>query len=72
MAHANTQSNDAHGDHPLVGHLVPMWLLMLIGTTLLVLYRREARARRLAGVPHAGRRCGARADDRGDARDAVA
>ena len=37
MAHANTQSNDAHGDHPLVGHLVPMWLLMLIGTTLLVL-----------------------------------
>ena len=37
MAHANTQSNDVHGDHPLVGHLVPMWLLMLIGTTLLVL-----------------------------------
>jgi hypothetical protein len=52
MAHANTQSNDAHGDHPLVGHLVPMWLLMLIGTTLLVLYRREARARRLAPPPN--------------------
>jgi cytochrome c oxidase subunit IV len=37
MAHANTQSNDSHGDHPLVGHLVPLWLLMLIGSALLVL-----------------------------------
>ena len=38
MAHGNAHAHDSHGEpHPLVGHLVPFWLLFATGTALLVL-----------------------------------
>jgi cytochrome c oxidase subunit 4 len=38
MAHGHSQSQSPHGEpHPLVGHLVPMWMLLAVGGALLVL-----------------------------------
>ena len=38
MAHGNAHANHSHGEpHPLVGHLVPFWLLFITGGALLVL-----------------------------------
>ena len=35
---SNAHAHDSHGEpHPLVGHLVPFWLLFLTGSVLLVL-----------------------------------
>ena len=36
MAHGNTHDSK-HEPHPLVGHLVPMWILFAVGGALLVL-----------------------------------
>ena len=38
MAHGNAHAHDSKGEpHPLVGHLVPMWILFAVGGALLVL-----------------------------------
>ena len=38
MAHGNAHAHASHGEpHPLVGHLVPFWLLFVTGGALLVL-----------------------------------
>ena len=38
MAHSNAHAHGSHGEpHPLVGHLVPMWILFAVGGALLVL-----------------------------------
>ena len=38
MAHGNAHAHHSHGEpHPLVGHLVPVWMLVSTGMALMVL-----------------------------------